>query len=127
MQDRHLLPGQAPQLRGERGLIVFDGEQVVGVALLHEVDGVGALRVHGIGGDHRVGQVRRGDLVQHGRELTDFVGLRGDLAGGEGDRVGMTHGGRMNARLPSGRMAPRRHLPSTATASRRGRSAGAAR
>jgi hypothetical protein len=65
----------------------------VGVALLHEVDGVGALRVHGIRGDHRVGQVCRGDLVQHGRELTDFVGLRGDLAGGEGDRVGMTHGG----------------------------------
>ncbi len=73
MQDRHLLPGQAPELRGECGLIVFDGEQVVGVALLHEVDGVGALGVHGIRRDHRVGQVGRGDLVQQGRELTDLL------------------------------------------------------
>jgi hypothetical protein len=36
--------------------------------------------VQGIGGDNRPGEVDVVDLIEQGRELGNFVGLRADLA-----------------------------------------------
>lgn len=54
------------------------------------------------------------DLFQQRGELGDLVGLGADLAQGGGERVVVSYGREDETRLPSGRLAPRRHLPSTA-------------
>ncbi|ODA73932.1 hypothetical protein APS67_001858 [Streptomyces sp. AVP053U2] len=92
VDDGDLLPGQGVELTGLAALVVLDGQQVVGAAFV-QVGGVVALGVEGIGGHDRPLEVGVVDLVEEGLELGDFVGLRADLAGGEGDAVAVPDGG----------------------------------
>jgi hypothetical protein len=63
MGDGDLPPGQPGELGAQAGLVAFDGDQVVRAALAGQVLGMSALRVQGIGGDDRPGQV---DAVKQG-------------------------------------------------------------
>jgi hypothetical protein len=92
VQDRDLFPRQRLELPGQGGLVVLYCEQVVSAALFHQVLGVTALCVHGIGADYAIFQVGVVDLVQQRRELRDFVGFRGDLPRRDGDPVPVPHG-----------------------------------
>jgi hypothetical protein len=56
----------------QRGLIGFDGEVVVGLALIDQVVGKSALGVQGIGGDVFVFEI---EAVEQGDSHTDLVGL----------------------------------------------------
>ena len=55
---------------------MLDGEQVVRAALGDEVFGVTALGVHGVRGNHSVGQA---DTIQQGGEHRDLVRSRLDV------------------------------------------------
>ena len=92
VDDGDLLPGQRVELAGLPALVVLDGQQVVGAAFV-QVGGVVALGVEGIGGDDGPGEIGVVDLVEQGCELGYFVGLRADLAGGQGDAVAVPDGG----------------------------------
>jgi len=115
VDDGDLFPGQPVELAGLTALVVLDREEVVGAAFA-QVGGVGVLGVESIGGDDRPGEVGIVDLVGQGLELGDFVRLRPDLTRGRSDAVAVADRGDTKTRLPSGRLAPRRHLPSTAIA-----------
>ncbi|KMS68925.1 hypothetical protein ACM01_37250 [Streptomyces viridochromogenes] len=53
-----------PHLPGQAWLVVLDGQEVVRVTLLDEVDGMGPPGVQSIHGDHAAGQVGVVDLLQ---------------------------------------------------------------
>ena len=55
---------------------MLDGDHIVRLALGDQVLGVAALGMQSIGGDDRPGQV---DVVQHGGEHRDLVGLGLDV------------------------------------------------
>lgn len=69
VQHRDVLPGQGFELLGEVLLVALHGEQVVRVAFLHQVVGVGAFGVQGVHCDHGVLQFLVVDLLQQGLEL----------------------------------------------------------
>ena len=118
VQHRDAMPGQALAARQQRGLVGLDTEQVVGVLVADQE--LGGLRVglEGVGRDHGPGEVEIGQQWSEGRDL---FGCATDLALGQHPRVVWSMqasrcAGRPSAPTPR---APRRVLPSIATARRR--------
>jgi hypothetical protein len=77
--------------RPRPGWLCLYREEVVRLALFHQVDGVGALGVERVGGYHRRGQIGILDLVQQRGELRDLIRLGGDLACGHRHAVAVAH------------------------------------
>jgi hypothetical protein len=117
VQDRDVGPWQADAAVQQAGLVGLDGQQVVGLLAGDGELGGGGVGVQHVGGDHGADQLQSGQQRLEGGDLA-----RGavDPALGEDDAGGVVHRGQQVGLPPSAaRRAPRRVLPSTATARRR--------
>jgi hypothetical protein len=80
---------QCLEIGVEGGLILLDGEQVVGLFVLDEEAGGFALGMQGIGGDNPAVELKR---LEQWLDLGDLVGLRRDLALRDGDALALEEG-----------------------------------
>jgi hypothetical protein len=109
------MPGKLGAALEQGGLVALDGQQVVRPLGDHEELGGVAVGLQRIGGDHRIGQVQVG---QQWLQPGDLARCAVDLALGNHRTVAWSIAASRWTCRPS-RRAPRRVLPSTATAPRR--------
>ena len=125
VQHRHVTPRQAGAARQQGGLVGRDRERVVRVPVGQQELGCLGVGVEGVGGHDHAGQVGQVERVQQPGEPRDPPGAPSTARPASTVRVvWSTAASRWSWRPSGGWLAPRRVLPSTATARRPGGDAG---